>query len=234
MLYLDLSELDRVFHGTSLWQVGRSAPASFRESDHYAEPGLGLVDSIRRLAERETGRTHSGPIRLLTHLRYFGYVFNPVSFFYLFDEVSGRLETIIAEVANTPWNERHMYVLDVAGKGTPSGGRQLFSFPKAFHVSPFMPLDQWYEWGFSSPDDKVSVHMTNLREGRRVFDATLLLQREEISPSRLRLLLLQQPMMCGKVIVAIYWNALLLWLKGAPFHQHPGGRKPTPRTIGRD
>ena len=98
-----------------------------------------------------TGARPAGPIRLLTHLRYFGYSFNPVSFYYVFDATDTRVETIVAEITNTPWKERHAYVLPVAGAARAGGRAWRFSFEKQFHVSPFMPMDMRYDWRFGAP-----------------------------------------------------------------------------------
>ena len=109
MAYLDLAELDRVFAGRWLWSARRAAPARFAREDHFGDPALPLDEAVRRLVHERTGRRPAGPIRLLTHLRYFGYVFNPVSFFYCY--AGDEVQTIVAEVNNTPWGERCMYVL---------------------------------------------------------------------------------------------------------------------------
>ena len=117
--------------------------------------------------------TADGPVRLLTHPRHFGYGFNPVNFYYCFDATDQAPRVaIVAEINNTPWGERHCYVLpQSANRGTPD--RLQFEFDKDFHVSPFMPMDMEYDWRFTRPDDALAVHMENRRDGRKVFDATL-------------------------------------------------------------
>jgi len=169
---------------------------------------------------KRTGRRPEGAIRLLTHLRYFGYIFNPVSFYYCFDPEDKAVETIVAEVNNTPWGEQHCYVLDPKDDvGKHSVMR--FKPQKQMHVSPFMPMDIDYDWRFGSPAKDLTVHMENHREGHKLFDATLLLQRREISQSSLAAVLLKFPLMTLKVIVAIHWQALRLWLKGVGLFDHP-------------
>ena len=111
MMYLDLGELPAVFQQRWLWSVDRPNVASFRRSDHVGDPGTPLEGSIRALVAERTGQTPDGPIRLLTHCRYFGYVFNPVSFFFCYDGSGEHVEAIVAEITNTPWGERHCYVL---------------------------------------------------------------------------------------------------------------------------
>jgi len=225
MMYLDLAELPQLFRGYWFWSVRRTALARFRRSDHLGDPAVPLDEEVRRLVFHETGQRPSGPIRLLTHLSYFGYVFNPVSFYYCFNKGDTRLETIVAEVNNTPWGERHCYVLPQSlDQGVGSNKRY---FPeKEMHVSPFMDMDVDYDWRFNTPSDLLTVHMENLRKGQKIFDATLVLHRKEITGGSLAAVLLSYPLMTLKIILAIHWQALKLWLKGVPVHDHPAKEEP--------
>lgn len=227
MMYLDLEELPTLFDGRWLWSVERRNVASFRRTDHAGDPGVPLDQSIRQLVETQTGSRPTGPIRLLTHLRYFGYVFNPVSFYFCCDR-SGAVDTIVAEITNTPWGERHCYVL-----GQPDhravGRKKRFRLDKVFHISPFIGMDVAYDWRFTEPTSRLAIHMENLRESRPFFDATMRLKRREITSSALARVLVRYPLMTAKVIGAIHWQALKLWSKGVPFHAHPNTRKePSP------
>jgi DUF1365 family protein len=232
MMYLDLAEVPGVFDGHPLWSARRPAPAWFRRADYLGPVELSLDEAVRRRVETETGRRPGGPIRMLAHLRYFGYCMNPVTFYYCFDRDGTSLEFIVAEINNTPWDERHAYVLD-ASAAPAAHGVHRFGFGKAFHVSPFLPMDMDYEWRFAVPGAGLAVHMENFREGQRVFDATLELQREPITSATLTRALLAYPFMTLKVVAMIYWQALRLWLRRTPFFDHPPGGTGTAPPDGR-
>jgi len=226
MTWLDLAELPEVFHGRWLWSAERPALSWFRRQDHLGDPALPLDEAVRRLVAERTGVRPGGPIRLLTHLRTFGYVMNPVSFFYCYDAEGRQVETVVGEVSNTPWGERHCYVLDER-QNLGSRDRKHYRFPKAFHVSPFMPMAQTYDWRFVAPGRRLTVHMESEEGGRPLFDATMVLGRREISGATLAVALARYPLVTAKVVGAIYWNALRLWARGAPFFEHPaGGERP--------
>ncbi len=230
LMYVDLDELPTLFDGHWLWSSRRPAPAWFRRSDYHvnpdrhSDPDQPLADSIRELVAARTGCRPEGPVRVLTHFRYFGYVFNPVTFYYVFDADGARVETVVAEITNTPWGERHAYVLPIAeGRSTDSGTR--FELRKEFHVSPFMEMDHHYSWWFGSPGAQLGVFMKNRREGETVFDAHLDLERREIGTRSLARVLVRYPLMTARVSAAIYWQALRLRRKGAPFFSHPRKRE---------
>ena len=224
MLYLDLDKLPELFD-QSRWYSARSwALARFRREDHLGDASLPLSHCVRELVEQHTGRRPRGPIRLLTQLRYFGYGFNPVSFYYCFNQEDTRLESVVAEVNNTPWGEQHCYVLGDASNSGQSGFQlDVYHWKQAkrMHVSPFMPMDMHYEFRLSEPGEMLSVYMQNHRNGALVFDAGLKLQRQRINAASLRSALLRFPFMSLQVICAIHWQALQLWLKGVPVHTHP-------------
>ncbi|MGR9036535.1 MAG: DUF1365 domain-containing protein [Gammaproteobacteria bacterium] len=220
MTYLDLDELDAVFDGSRLWSTRRPAPAWFRRSDYLGDPAVPLDQAVRDLVEQRTGSRPEGPMRMLTHLRYLGYCFNPVSFYYCFNPLHGKLETVVAEITNTPWDERYAYVLTLA-QDIGEGNVHRYLFPKGFHVSPFFPMDLNYDWRFTDPGRRLCIHMGLIREGMKVFDATLNLRRVEITPARLALILLTYPFMTLKAIAGIYFEAARLKLKGIPFYDHP-------------
>jgi hypothetical protein len=214
MLYLDLDELDGLRLGP-LFGVERARPLSFRRRDYLGDAARPLRDEVLDEVERATGTRPDGAVRLLTHVRSWGYVFNPVTFYYCFD-AGGRLAAVVSEITNTPWGERHSYV-------TPAtGGEARNSFDKRFHVSPFFPMSQRYHWSFSDPAERLSVDMENEQDGRPVFRAKLVMRRLPLTATRLTWAAIAQPLMAWKVHAAIYWQALRLLLKRTPTFAHPG------------
>ncbi len=217
MAYLDLAELPAVLDPLPLWSARRPAPARFRRSDHLGEPERPLRECVLDLIEAERELRPTGPVRTLTNLRYFGHGFNPVSFHFCFDDSGERVDAVLADVANTPWNEHHSYVIGNESSSRVITGR----IGKSFHVSPLMGMDQTYEWRTTVPGDDVQVHIESHRAGRRTFDATLSLERRELSPANASRMLARYPAMTAQVVAKIYWQALRLRLKGAPWHAHP-------------
>lgn len=220
MTYLDLEELPTLFNRYWLWSAERFNLAWFKRSDHLGDPAGSLAESARDRVEHETGHRPTGRVCLLTHLRYFGFGFNPVSFYYCYDG-NDRLHSIIAEVHNTPWGERYEYVFPVnTSHPAPEKGIYSFSNEKSFHVSPYMPMDIHYRWHVSRPEQALEVCIENLRAGEKIFEATLDLQREAINGRSLRRVLTRFPLITAKVVAAIYYEAIRLWIKKIPFYPH--------------
>ncbi len=220
-MYLDLAELPRIFDQHCLWSGDRPNLAWFRRGDHFGDPAKRMDQAVRDLVQERTGQRPAGPIRMLTHLRYFGHCFNPATFFYCFDRSDRRLETIVVEIHNTPWGEVFCYVLPETRNEHPLAQWRRFRFAKRFHVSPFIGMDIAYDWRFSIPGERLRVHMIDYQAGALLFDASLRLQRRPIDHRALSRVLFGYPLMTVKVIAMIYFQALRLVLKRTPFFEHP-------------
>jgi uncharacterized protein len=222
LAYIDLDELPTLLGGQLI--ASRPGPARFRRHHYLGDEHLSLADAVREVVAEEAGVRPSGPVRVLTNLSSFGHCFNPVSFYYCMDEAAERVDAVVAEVTNTPWGERHAYVLArgsedcspvqtaavLAGKST-----------KALHVSPFMAMDQRYEWRVSVPGETLSVHIASSNEGDLAFDATLSLRRRELTKTTLRRMSARYPAGALRMLALIYAQALRLKLRGIPVHPHP-------------
>ena len=226
LVYLDLDELPALLEGKVGLGRGRFSPASFRRTDHLGDPEVPLADAVRDLVHARTGWRPDGPIRLLKPLSNWGYYFSPLSLYYCFDPAGEQVDAVVAEVTNTPWRERHWYVLWEGNRvGEPS--RLRFRHPKAFHVSPFWDMDMVYDWHLRPPGPQLSVAIVNSRDGQRLFSASLVLKRRALTRGNMLRTLVRFPWMSARVIQGIHWQALRLWRKKCPYHPHPKVRQPS-------
>ncbi len=233
MLYLDLDELPQILkpHWFASWN--RLNLVSLKRDDYFNPQTQDLkqavMDEVLQYAQAQGVELEKiDRVMMLTHARYFNVIFNPVTFYYCFDK-DNQLIAIQAEITNTPWGQRHSYVMlpghAVADKHYQAKHKHHeFQFDKAFHVSPFNPMDMQYRWVVSPPDSALHIHMDNTQgQGQDIekhFDATLSLTRYEWQ-SNFAKTLIHYPFMTVKVMWGIYWQALKLWLKRAPFYDHP-------------
>jgi len=231
LLSLDLDELPTLRLGP-LFGVERARPLSFRRRDYRGDASRPLKDVVLDDVEAAAGIRPAGPVHLLTMVRWLGWVFNPVSFYYCYDADGTTLRAVLAEITNTPWSERHAYV--VAARPGAAAGPVEGSFAKTFHVSPFFPMEQRYHWRLSVPGDSLEVEMRSEQEGREVFRAALRMRREPLTRARLAAAALRHPLGARRVLAAIYWQALRLWLKGTPFFEHPRTAARTAARTGPD
>ncbi len=231
MVYLDLDELRSLVGRRGFISSSKYASRSFVRSDHLFDSSTSLADDVRGLVRQQTGNTPEGPVRLLTQLRHFGYYMSPLNLFYVYDRDDRRVESIVAEVNNTPWKERHVYVL-WDGNRSGSADELRFAHRKDFHVSPFMEMDLRYQWMLSSPGQSLELHLANSCDARHLFDARLTLERRDLSRQQLRRMTLRYPVMTAQITAAIYYQAWKLWWKQCPTYTHPkiltNGPSPVP------
>lgn len=223
LAYIDLDELPTLLGGRLL--ASRPGPARFRRRHYLGDEHVPLADAVRDVVVDQAGMRPSGPVRVLCNLSCFGHCFNPVSFYYCMDEAGESLEAVVAEVTNTPWGERHAYVLAPGSEDcspAKAGGAVLAgNSTKALHVSPFMGMDQRYEWRVSVPGESLSVHIASSHKGDLAFDATLSLRREELTNATLARMSARYPASSLRMLTLIYVQALRLKFKGVPVHPHP-------------
>jgi DUF1365 family protein len=215
---LDVDQIPELMRRSPLSSYGRWNVASYFERDHFGDAAKSLRERIAEDAAKNGVTLPDGKIFLLTHLRYFGYVFNPVSFFYFYDAI-GQLRQMMAEVNNT-FGESHNYWLTAENEREAAAARR-YTSEKRMHVSPFMDMDLDYDWIFTEPGERLVAHMNTLQDGKPVFDATLRLQRREWTRAELHRVLAAYPLMTARVIAAIHWQALKLWIKRVPVFAHP-------------
>jgi len=221
MPFLDIDQLSTLMRISPFTGYNRWNWASFYDEDHFGDLSLSLRARLARDAQQHGVELPSGPIFLLTHLRYLGYNFNPVSFFYCYDQ-NERLQTILAEVNNT-FGETHNYWLTAKNRsGNPEGSAHRYQFQKQFHVSPFLEMNCAYDWTFTEPAESLVVQSKSLQGGEPIFDSTLKLDALEWTARNLHRILLRYPWTTMKVIAGIHWQAVKLWAKGVPVVRHPG------------
>jgi DUF1365 family protein len=203
MVLLDIDRIDELMAASRLTSRNRFNWATFDDRDHLGDPSRPLRERVEEDATRSGVALPAGRVLLLTHLRYLGYCFNPVSFFYCYDSAD-RLQLVLAEVNNTFGGHHHYWI------------RPHDRAAKALYVSPFIEPDVEYSFDFAEPGASLVAHMETMKGGAAFFDATLRLERREWSAREIRRALVRHPAMTASVIAGIHWQALRLWWKGVP------------------
>jgi len=220
--YLDLEKLPQIFRYPFILSLNFPGILSFWRKDYYGDAAISIKEAVHQLIYKATGETFRGPIRLLTNISYLGYCFNPVSFYYCFEEDGTTLKYIVSEVTNTPWRERHQQVMKFQ-----NDDHAVFQFPKNFHVSPFMPMSIDYTWVFKKPAKEIYVLMQNRNTGENaiIFDSTLKLKMIPLTTRNIFRTFFVFPMNSLKTMLAIYFQALKLYLLKSPIYSHQTPRK---------
>ncbi|CAB0150100.1 hypothetical protein PSI9734_00667 [Pseudidiomarina piscicola] len=217
--WLALDELEQLHSQSRLFSTRGFAPLWFRRQDYLADTKTSvrsdLSTAVRAKMSEIAGEKLKGRVFFLGNLRTFGLYFSPINCYFLQCPNERDFRYMLAEVSNTPWNERHYYLLDLTKE---------LSHDKAFHVSPFNPIDMRYEWQIKPPRMQANhqslIHLA-ARKGARHFTATLKLHRHELNPKSIRHVLYRYPVNTLTTVSAIYWQALRLWFKRTPIYDHP-------------
>ncbi len=212
LVLLDLAEVDAVCGLHPLWSAERPNAVTFRRSDYLGDPAVPLDVAVRDLVEERTGSRPTGPVAVLTQLRTWGWLFNPITTYYCYDATGGVVETTVVEVTNTPWHERTAYVL---------GGTGTHRMAKGMHVSPFLPMDLTHRFTVGVPGDRLTLAVDDFQGDDRVFAASMALTRLPAGRPAQGRLLWRFPLMTLRVSWGIYRQAFALRRKGVPFHRHP-------------
>jgi DUF1365 family protein len=211
MFCFDISKIAEALQGTRWF--------SFKRANYFGATSEHLDYSVRQHIQAKTGVVPSGKIFLLTNLSTLGYCFNPISVYIIFKPDSDEIEMLLTEVTNTPWGERHIYILD-----TPRAVKNnvyQYVFQKVLHVSPFMQMNYEYHLNFKVDNNKLILHMDSYKNSEHHFDATLSLSGLQLNNKNINKMIWRHPFITYKVTAAIYWEAFKLFIKRVPFYAHP-------------
>lgn len=210
LFWLKLSELDTLSSSLNHFSASSRARVRFKRQDYLGDESQPLQVSVLEKMNSLSDQVLSGEVYMLGQLRMWGLYFSPVNFYYL----KGTNETfthVLAEVSNTPWNERHYYLVNLSVQA---------DTPKAFHVSPFNPMEMTYQWQITQPSARLSLSMDCVRNDK-TFSAGINLSRLTLDNENLTRVMKRIPSMTIKTVVGIYWQALKLLLKRTPLYNHP-------------
>ncbi len=217
LVWCDLSEVDAMLARHPCWGR-RWRPVVFRDSDFVDERSVSLNDKVREKAGALGLDWQEGRVVMLGQWRTLGTLFNPLVLYLHFSADSDQPDSMLAEVQNTPWRERHFYPLKLQKKE--QGGWEV-NHPKAFHVSPFLPMELDYHWHLHVALPGLRLVLEDRKEDQAVFVAGLQLNLLEADRRNMGAVIFRFGAQGAATLRAIYWQAFRLWRKGARFHAHP-------------
>ena len=210
-LLIDLNEIEKLEKKINFFSYNKFNILSFYDIDHGPRDGSSLISWVKRTLANANIDIGSGVVKLLCYPRFFGYVFNPLSIFYCYDE-NLKLKAILYEVKNT-FNEQHTYVFSAK----PSSNLILHKCDKKFYVSPFIEMKTFYNFRLLNPGKILNVFIKQSDIDGTLLTACQVGKKIEMSSKNLLLQFLKHPLMSFKVIMAIHFEALRLWIKGVKF-----------------
>lgn len=203
-------------------------PGRFRRSDYFGDNSQTLATSVLQKASDLAGKPVGGQVAMLGQLSWLGFYFSPVNFYLIESHDSAQVDMVLAEVTNTPWGEKHCYLIDL------QNSRSLIH-DKEFHVSPFNPMQMQYRWRIHLSQNRVAIRIHCLRYDSRInlnqtepadnhqpereFTAGFAVSRQQESAAKGHYRLNGL-----RILIAIYWQALRLFLKRTPIYDHPKTR----------
>lgn len=224
MLYIDLDEIPSLLKLSPLFNEKRWSFAQLKRNDYLGDKAISIKQAVLAELKRQLNIDDCHKIRMLTNVRQFGFIINPISIYYCFDR-DNRLIAMIAHVTNTPWQQSIAYALQC----DPTKHKQRIQFDKQMHVSPFNPMHLSYDWRSNVPAEKLWVNIDvndKNANNQTVLDATLILNHQPMNSKNLNRMILKFPFMTIKVMTSIYWQAVKLWLKKTPLHPLPKTKAP--------
>ena len=218
MAHLFIDEIKEIFQKRWFWSIDRFNLSSFHRKDYHKPKQNDLAEAVRKTMTEQLGYEVKGPVSIITHLRTFGYCFNPVSFYYCWNEEKNKPHALMVEITNTPWHERYAKCFRWDDC---DDGKSKYAFEKEFHVSPFIGMNIDYDWRFLGPSDKLKVDMILREEEKIIFTAHLNLARKAVNSANMAWALFRFPLLTFRITFGIYWHALILRIKGCKFYPHP-------------
>lgn len=212
-LAIDLDELPLLNQMGRYFKTDRFAPLRFFAPDYLQHKSRITKKDVWDQVTELGGQDKHGRVLFVGQMRCFGLYFSPINCYYCYDQ-QDQLSYLLVEVSNTPWNERHYYLIDLQNESV---------CEKAFHVSPFMDLDMNYHWRIKAPAEHLSLSIENRRQDKsqeKLFRASIAMTRQPFTNKNLLKNLLVIPMMTAKTLLGIYWQALKLYIKGVPYIAH--------------